>query len=343
MDWVRRKLKKDFNFTILVLFTVFIAIGLEILLAPKIFSSRSLASMAYQIPEFGFIALAMMLAVLTGGIDLSAIANANLSGIIAGYILTGWLIKLNGTNTPFVIALAIVVALLLSTGLGLINGLLIAKLSVPPILVKLGSLLFYQGLGIAITSGKGVVVFPEGFLDIGIKSVFGIPIIFVLFILAVIAISIMLTKTSFGRKIYYYGENNIATRFAAIDNEKLIIKVYSICGFLAGIASIIIISRVNSAKVGYGDTFLLQALLVAVLGGVHPDGGKGRALGVMLSIFLLQMLQSAFTLWQFSPYAKKLIWGSALLFVMILNYLAENKQVFKIFRFKTPKVLKKEG
>ncbi len=323
---IKKQLSKDINLSILIAFTIVIVIGLQVMLAPKIFSENSLRSMSYQMPEFGFIALAMMLSLLTGGIDLSVIANANLSGIIGAFFLTGAVLGADSGIPPgMLIVLSIAVILLTSTFLGFINGFIIAKAAVPPILATLGTMLFYQGVGMAITSGKGVVGFPKEFLAIGAGKIVGVPYIFIAFVVAAAIISVILSKTGLGKKVYLYGENSVATRFSAVNNEALIIKVYSMCGLLSGIASIIIISRVNSAKVGYGDTFVLQALLVGVLGGVSPTGGRGKVIGVTLGIFILQMLQSAFTLWQFTPYAKNLIWGSMLLIVMVVNYVMDKR------------------
>jgi simple sugar transport system permease protein len=323
---VKKQLTKDINLTILTLITVVLIIGLQIMLAPKIFSARSLTSMSYQIPQFGFIALAMMLSMITGGIDLSVIANANLSGIFAAYILTGVVFgKNSGIPVGLLIVIAIIATLVISSLLGLFNGFLIAKISVPPIIATLGTMLFYGGVGMALTSGKGVVGFPDEFLKIGSGKVMKLPYIFIAFVIAAIVLAIVLSKTSFGKKVYLYGENNIATRFSAVNNEALIMKVYTVCGLLAGFASLIIISSVNSAKVGYGDTFLLQAILVSVLGGVSVTGGRGKVLGIVLGICVLQMLQSSFTLWQFTPYAKNLIWGTMLLVVMVINYVTSKR------------------
>lgn len=323
---VKKQLTKDINLTILTFITVILIIGLQIMLAPKIFSARSLTSMSYQIPQFGFIALAMMLSMITGGIDLSVIANANLSGIFAAYILTGVVFgKQSGIPVGLLIVIAIVATLIISSLLGLFNGFLIAKISVPPIIATLGTMLFYGGVGMALTSGKGVVGFPDAFLKLGSGKVFKLPYIFIAFVIAAIVLAIVLSKTSFGKKVYLYGENNIATRFSAVNNEVLIMKVYTVCGLLAGFASLIIISSVNSAKVGYGDTFLLQAILVSVLGGVSVTGGRGKVVGILLGICVLQMLQSSFTLWQFTPYAKNLIWGTMLLVVMVINYVTSKR------------------
>ena len=106
------------------------------------------------------------------------------------------------------------------------------------------------------------------------------------------------------------------------------------------ISSIIMISRFNSAKVGYGDTYLLQAILVAVLGGIDPYGGYGKVSGVVMGIIILQVLQNAFTLFGFTPYAKGLIWGLMLILVMIINFVTSRYQErSKILRMKDQGVI----
>lgn len=330
MQAIVKLFRKDPHVSVLSIITVTVLVVLVALLQNQFLSVNNLQSMAYQVPEFGFIAMAMALTMLTGGIDLSLIANAGLSGVIAAYILSGAVFPLaNGGLAGPAIILAVLVALSIATLCGLFNGLLIARLSVPPILATLGTMILYTGIGMAITSGKGVVGFPEAFLKFGSGSVGSIPYVFILFILAALLISVVLSRTTFGKRIYLLGENHTALRFSGTDTERLLIKVYAMAGLLAGFAALIIISRVNSAKVGYGDTYLLQAILVAVLGGVNPDGGQGRIAGVMLGMAILQMLQSAFTLFTFSPYSKKLIWGFMLLLVMIINRIIDRARTNK--------------
>lgn len=325
MSSIRRLVQREISLFILIIITICVLLLLGLLLEEKFFSLNNFQSMAFQIPEFGFLALAMSITMLSGGIDLSLVANANLAGILAAYVLTGKVIPINNNET-FIIILACLVALVASTLAGLINGLLISKVSVPPILATLGTMTFYNGISMALTSGQGVVGFPEMFLDMGSKDIYNIPVIFILFLVATGVIAFFLEKITAGRRIYLLGENSIASLFAGIKNENLITLVYLLSGLLAGFASIIMISKVNSAKVGYGDTYLLQAILVAVLGGIDPNGGRGRVIGVMLGIFILQFLQSAFTLFAFTPYAKKLIWGFMLLLVMVINYLVGKVQ-----------------
>lgn len=227
-----------------------------------------------------------------------------------------------GSGVGGAIAVAVVVALVVSAICGFINGLMIAKLHILPILVTLATMIFFQGIAMAITGGAGITGYPEEFLNFGSAKIGGfLPVIFVILIAVAVVIWFVLEKTTAGKKLYLYGENSVVSLFTGINNNKVIILTYMISGILCGLASIIMMARVNSAKVGYGDTYQMQAILVCIIGGIDPNGGKGKILGVCIAIVLLQMLQSGFTVLGFEPYIKKLIWGAVLVGVMILNYI----------------------
>lgn len=325
--------KADPHITVLAIIMVGIFLVLGILLRGQFFSLRNFQSMAYQFPEFGFLALAMTLAMISGGIDLSVIANANLCGIFAAFILTKMVSpETQGFQIILVIALAILTALGVSLLCGLLNGMLIAFIGIPAILATLGTMIFYTGIGMAITEGVGVVGFPEQFLFIGAGKIGILPIPLLIFIVGTAGVALILNRTVFGQSLYLFGANPVATLFSGIHNTSVTIKAYMLSGVLAGCSSLIMISRVNSAKVGYGDTYLLQAILVAVLGGVNPYGGRGKVAGVVMGIIILQSLQNAFTLFMFTPYAKKLIWGLMLLLVMIINFVNQKYQERSIRR-----------
>jgi simple sugar transport system permease protein len=314
--------KVDPHIAVLAVITLGVFVVLGILLRGQFFSLRNFQSMTYQFPEFGFLALAMMIAMITGGIDLSVIANANLSGIVAAFILTKMITpEMGASDILLMIGLAIFAGLSVSLMCGFMNGMLIAFVGIPAILATLGTMTFYTGIGMAITEGVGVVGFPDQFLFIGSGKVGSIPIPLLMFTIIAIILALVLNKTVFGQSLYLFGANPIATLFSGINNAHITIKAYLMSGLLAGCSSIIMISRVNSAKVGYGDTYLLQAILVAVLGGVDPYGGRGKVIGVVMGIIMLQSLQNAFTLFMFTPYAKKLIWGLMLLLVMIIHFI----------------------
>jgi simple sugar transport system permease protein len=314
-------LRREGNLYILLGVTLLLAVVFAFVFGKSMYSVRNLRSMAYQIPEFGLLALGMMLAFLIGGIDLSIVAMANTSGIIAAKILMGiWFPSLSGLEAN----IAAVAACLAASGLfGAFNGFLVARLSASPIISTLGTMTFFSGIGMALTGGKGITGLPASFTAFGTAELFGVPVIFLCFVAIAAILSLLVSKSTFGRRIYLYGENPVAARFSAIDTERIAIWVYVVIGLLSGIAGLIIISRVNSAKVGYGDAYQLQSLLVCVIGGIHPQGGRGKVLGVVCAVALMQMLSSAFTIWQFSPYAKKLIWGSMLTIMLGLNYLSD--------------------
>lgn len=320
----------DRKLSILFSVTLFVMLVFALVMPGSMYSIRNLTSMAYQIPEFGFLAVGMMLSFLIGGIDLSIVANANTSGIFTAMILSGrWFPGLDGTAA---IVIGVTVGILSSIGFGMINGILVGKLSAPPLIATLGTMTLYTGIGMALTGGKGVTGLPETFTNFGIIEVAGVPLIFLLFMLTVVILAFILSHTTFGRKIYLLGSNHTAAKFSAVDTEKLTVSTFTFIGFLAGLAGMIIISRVNSAKVGYGEAYLLQSLLVCVVGGIHPDGGRGRIAGVLAAIILMQILASAFNVWRFSPYAKKLIWGFMLIVVMGLNYISDLHLQRKIYR-----------
>lgn len=132
--------------------------------------------------------------------------------------------------------------------------------------------------------------------------------------------------------MYLYGDNSVASRFSGINNEKMCVWTFVLTGILAGMAGLIVLSRVNSAKVGYGESYLLQTLIVCVIGGIDPNGGRGNVLGLLIAIILMQIMSSAFTIMALSPYTQKLIWGIMLILVLGLNHVLKNYTMKKILR-----------
>jgi len=311
---------------ILLLITIAAFIVMTIL-EPKIFLTlRNFQSMTVQIPEFGLLALGIMICMLTGGIDLSIVSTANISAITSAIILTKFADAESGvstTQTIIVVIIAIIAALVVGAICGLINGLLITRLGITPILATLGTMGLFGGLGVIITKGKGIVGFPPQFLVIGTAHPLNIPLVLYIFLAVALFLGLILNRTMFGFNIYMIGANPLAAKFSGININNVLTRVYISSGLLAGVAAILMIARVNSARSGYAATFLLPAVLVAVLGGVNPNGGFGNVTGVVLALALLQILQSGFNILGASSFFKNVIWGAMLLIVMVINYLGE--------------------
>ncbi len=315
--------KKVFSLLIITVFAFLIMTILE----PKIFFSlRNFQSMTVQIPEFGLLALGITFCMLTGGIDLSVVATANLAAITAATILFNFAGANSGaglTKIITVIILAILAACAVGMICGTINGLLVAKMGITPILATLGTQGLFGGLGVIITKSKGIVGFPDLFLKIGTAHPLKVPFVLYIFIAVVLILGLILGRTLFGYNIYMLGSNPLAARFSGINSESVLIRVYMTSGLLAGLASILMIARVNSARSDYGYTLVLPAVLVAVLGGINPNGGFGTLTGIVLALALLQILQSGFNILGASSFFKNVIWGAMLLLVMVINYIGD--------------------
>ncbi|MGQ0563951.1 MAG: ABC transporter permease [Gemmobacter sp.] len=283
----------------------------------RFLSAQNMTSMAFQFPEFAILALAMTLTMLTGGIDLSVVGAANLSAIVAATILTTFAGPGDGGLMWW--ALAFGAAMGVGAVAGLCNGVAIAVFGLPPILATLGSGLIFTGFAVAITGGSAVMGFPDAVAWLGNGTVFYIPVPLILFALLALGLSLLLTRTAFGLKVRMFGANPLAARFAAVDITGLLIRVYVMSGVLAAIAGMVVMSRANSAKADYGSSYLLLAVLIAVLGGVNPYGGYGRVIGVVLAVLSMQFLSSGLNMLGVSNFARELIWGGLLIFVMLVN------------------------
>ena len=296
-----------------------IFILLSIAMPSKFLTGINLQSMASQFPEFGLLAIAMMMAMITGGIDLSVVSISNFTGVIAAMILV------NSVEASTPAATAILFAILGVIGIsvicGLLNGLLIAVIGVPPILATLGTQGLFMGLAIVITEGHSISGFPESFMGLGSGTVIGLPVPFIIFAVLAFLVSVLLNRTRQGFNMYMVGSNPVVARFSGVNNTRILINTYVLTAVLAGMASLIMISRANSMRPGYGTAYLLQAILVAVLGGTDPDGGFGNISGLVMGIVILQITQSGLNIMSFSPFFKKFIWGLALLLIMVINFL----------------------
>lgn len=293
---------------------------MSMFLPEKFLTLSNFQSIASQFPEYGLLAIGIMLTMITGGIDLSVVSIANLSGVVGAMVLaTHANAQSLGISPGSIIFLAIIAGLAVSLICGMINGLVITSVGVPAIIATLGTNGLFMGLAIILTKGHGIGDFPEQFLFIGSGTILKVPMPLIIFIAIALMVSLMLAKSSYGFKMYMLGANPIVSRFSGTNNNMVLIRTYVLSGLLAGMAAIIIISRVNSMRPGYGYAYLLMGVLIAILGGTSPEGGRGGILGLVMAIIILQVLQSGLNILGFSPFLRKLIWGLMLIFVMVIN------------------------
>ena len=316
---IRSIYQKDPTLSILLFSFLLIVLWLFIFFPGKVLTIGNFQSMAFQLPELGILSLAIMITMISGGINLSTIATANMAGIVSAFVMTRMITDTTSGSTIPVIVLAILAGWLVSLLIGLINGILIAHIGVSPILATLGTMTLFEGISIVLTKGYVISGFPEEYQFLGNGVFIGIPIPFIIFLVLALFVSIILRKTPFGIANYLIGSNEKATRFSGVNIKKILITTYALSGLLCGIASTIMISRFNSAKTGYGSSYLLITILISVMGGVDPSGGFGQISGIVLALFILQMISSAFNFLGISSHLTIAIWGVLLLLTIGLR------------------------
>lgn len=312
---------------VLLIILIGVILLMWLLNGPSFLSLGNFQSMAYQLPELGVLSMAMMITMLTAGINLSIIASANLSGIVMALILTQTIPpESTGPGGIGLVLIAILAGLLVSALIGLLNGFLVAQLEISPILATLGTMILVSGLALAITKGYVISGFPTAMLAIGNGNILGIPAPLILFAIGVLVLSVILQRTPLGERIYLIGSNPTACFYSGVKNPQVLMRTYLISGLYSGLAAIIMISRFNSAKADYGESYLLLTVLVSVLGGVSAAGGFGKVSGLVLALAILQIISSGLNLMGVNTFLTVALWGIVLILVMVIQYLIDTHQ-----------------
>lgn len=285
----------------------------------RFFAAGTWRAMAFQLPELGILTLAMMIPMVSGGLNLAIIATANLCSLVMAALLT----RLIGpASQPAAVAGAIALALSGGFGaallVGLLNGFMVAILRVHPILVTLGTMILVNGISIAATHGGVIGGFPPAILLLGNGTVLGVPVSLLLFGLCAAVVGLLLAHTPFGVSARLVGSNERATRFSGVNTTRVLIGVYLASSTLCWVAALVMIARFNSARAGYAESYLLITILAAVLGGVDPFGGFGRVRSVVLALFLLQVISTGFNLIGVNPRLSEAIWGATMVAALVI-------------------------
>jgi simple sugar transport system permease protein len=320
-----RALTRDTHLTRLMVMLLVLIAFFAIFKTEGFFNLLTWQSMAIQFPEFGLMALGVMLTMVTAGIDLSVVGVANMASIGAAVVMLGMAPKgADPATATGAIAVAICLALATGAAAGALNGFLVAKVRIPPILATLGTFELYTGIAILITGGKPKSGLPNLYGQVFAGKLFGlIPVPLIVFSVAAVLIWLLMTRTVFGTKIYMLGTNATAARFSGLNTTSLLVRTYMISGIYASLAGLVMLANYNSAKADYGSTYTLLAVLIVVLGGVNPNGGSGRLIGVVLAILILQILSSGLNMFpNISNFYRPLIWGAVLLAVITANHLS---------------------
>lgn len=313
MNAFARLLPGDRIIRLQCLIIVVVALLFSALLGTRFFSVANFQSISAQLPILGMLALGMGVTMLTGGINLSIIAGANACSLVMAALIVAH------PDQPLFLLLALLAGLAVAVTIGVLNGALIAWVGVSPILATLGTMTLITGLNILLSNGAVIAGFPPLIQQLGSTTLLGIPLALLLFLAVAAALWLLLEHTTLGRSLYLIGSNQQATRFSGVNTARVQIAVYVISALLGWAAALLMMAKFNSAKAGYGESYLLVTILASVLGGINPDGGFGRILGLVLALIVLQMLESGLNLLGVSSYLTMALWGGVLLLFIALQ------------------------
>ncbi|MBP7001622.1 ABC transporter permease [Amaricoccus sp.] len=290
---------------------------------PNFLSRPTLNSFMYQLPLLGLLSLAMVVPLITGGLNLAIIATTNQCALLMVFVM-GALVgpDSGGAATLGAILLAMIAGLALCLVIGLATGALVAYTGVHPILVTLGTKSLIDGVSIYLTRGMALSGVPPR-MSAALNATFlGVPLIFLLLVVVAIAVGIILRRTPFGVACRMIGSNIEATRYSAIDTRRTLVGVYAMSSLTCFFAALVMLATFNSASADYAQSYLLVTILAAVLGGVDPFGGFGTVSGLMIALAILQVISSGLNQFGISNYLTVAIWGATLIGVVVAQTFA---------------------
>lgn len=295
MENVVKFLKERAIFVVMIVLFLFFTISTD-----TFCTANNLLNIARQIAVLGIASVGMTMVILTGGIDLSTGSIITFVNIITAYFMVNL-----GVN----MWVAIIVSLIASTLIGLLNGIAVANLNMPALIVTFASQTVFEGIAYIICSGIPIFGFSKAFTFIGQGYIGAIPFPIILLIAAFLVGGFILVKSYFGRYIYAVGGNEEAAELSGIRVKRVKYLVYSLSGLFAGIAGIVMLSRTNSGQPTAGKGYEFDVITAVVLGGVSVNGGSGKISNVVAGVLIIGMLSNGMVLMNVSSYAQMVVKG----------------------------------
>ena len=295
---------------------------------PAFASERNFWFLLRQNFAYGIMAVGMTFVILTGGIDLSVGSVLCFAGLVAAAVAKGSEWQNVGKPDPggAAVLFAVLAAMAVGAGAGLIHGFAIAKLKVPAFVVTLGGLAAWRGAAQVLSQGQPINKFSEDYRFWG-SGYFGpMPVPVAIFLLFVVLGYLILRFTTYGRSIYAVGGNPEAARLSGLNTTGLIMSVYVISGFLAGLCGFLLSSRLGAAEVVAGQGYELTVIAAVVIGGTSLFGGEGSIFGTLVGTLLIGVLNSGLAINNVNPYYQPIIIGVIVVLSVYLDQLAKRRR-----------------
>jgi ribose/xylose/arabinose/galactoside ABC-type transport system permease subunit len=298
-----------------IYFAFVLLAGVMSVTSPPFRTLSNVENILQQISVNGIIAIGMTLVIITAGIDLSVGSILALSAVVAtsfAHSDTRWLI------------VPILLGVLTGLACGTVNGILIAKKRLAPFIVTLGMMTVARGLALVYTGGGPVINLSDGYDEIGGGSLGPIPYPALIFFLMLVLGVVILHYTRFGRYVYAVGGNELAAKVSGVNTDRILIGVYALAGALAGLAGVVLSSRVMSGSPATGTGYELNAIAAVVIGGTSLSGGVGTIAGTLVGVLIIGVMNNGLDLLNVSSYWQQIVKGVIIVLAVLLDKKAKH-------------------
>ena len=293
---------------VLVFILIFICL-LWTVLTPTFLTFNNIINVIRQASYTAIASIGMTMVIIVGEIDLSAGSLVAVSGLVAT-----WTFKM--TNS---VILAVLAAIFMGVAVGLFNGFLTAKGDLPGFIATLASMTILRGMAYIVTGGDPISITDDRYLNIGTGYVGFLPIPVIIMAVCVIAGSFIMNKLRFGRYVYAVGGNAEASKWSGLNVDKVKIIVYLFMGVLTAVAGLIVSARLGSGQPSAGQSFEMDCITAAVVGGTSMSGGKGKLFGTIVGVLLLSVLSNGMTLIDINSYWQQVIKGGIIVVAVLID------------------------
>ena len=289
------------------------------ILSPTAFAKpANLLNIVKQASINGILATGMMFVIISGGIDLSVGSIVALSGVIAASFA-------HPGEYPLIVP--IVLSALAGLAAGVLNGVGVAYGNIPSFIVTLGSMTIIRGLALIYSKGQPIFGVTDEFEALASGFAFGsIPILVIYFLIITAISAFVLTKTVYGRRVYAVGGNEITAKVSGVSVKRIKIAVYSISGLLAGVAGLLLASRIVSGQPTSGQSYELDAIAAVIIGGVSMTGGSGKWYGTVIGALMIAVIGNGLDILNVSSHFQLLIKGSIIIVAVLLDVKGKRNQ-----------------
>lgn len=302
-----------------IVIVFFVILAILMILSPNAFGKpANLVNILKQASINGILATGMMFVIISGGIDLSVGSIVALAGVIAASFA-------HPGEYPLIVP--IVLSALIGSAVGLLNGVSVAYGGIPPFIVTLGTMTIIRGVALLAANGQPVFNVTKAFEGIAGGFVFDvIPRLVVYFVITTLVFAFIITKTLFGRRVYAIGGNETAARVSGINVDRMKLAVYTLSGFLAGLAGLLLASRLVSGNPTSGQAYELDAIAAVIIGGVSMSGGAGKWYGIVIGALLIAVIGNGLDILNVSSHFQLIIKGSIIIVAVLLDMKGKGKQ-----------------